>query len=721
MPTPNKEQKKSFKKTIVPAQIPSPVKAYTSNIGRTRVPGLQWESPEWDLAECGRIIDVESFVRRAFRNKKNLFLKEGYEFTGANPERVKYIEERIHQIEEATGIPFPLLVSQSIGSLIRCSNAFLVKVRDSERSGGKERILGTKLLKPVAGYFPVPAETIRFKRDEFGTIKKIRQYVPGKNEIEWNPEDVVHFYLDKREGFAVGTPSIVAVKDDIRALRRIEENVELLVYQHLFPLFHYKVGTESAPADILADGRTEIDVVRASIEAMPTDGCWVTPERHEIKVLGAEGNALAVDKIIEHFKQRIFTGLGQSSVDMGEGGTANRSTASTMSRNLIDDTKADQRDFGAQFYALIIRELLLESTFDQETLFKEENKVFLKFKEIDLESRIAKENHYVDMYLKNAITHPEMRIAMGYKPFEGEGWPTANSKAKMFTKGDGDYSNTNYGLFERDRIVLQSIDEPGTDEAKTTAASTANKNNSLASESKSSSVANKNKPENQHGVRTAPKLNKDFIDSIPESLDVIRKQELPFQSYFLNLKNDVITYVRTRGARINEIDNLLNIGFSTARDRLINASRRAYRIGLLETNTQIYSVKSEVADALIQNHIERYVIKLKENIITTIKDNITGSSLLKKEDASLIESIFNAYEHRSKMIDFSEIMKAYNYGLASGYRVNGFKTLISKRINSTICNICDNQALSYDRSGVIIYEELPPLHPLCTCVVEKVN
>jgi hypothetical protein len=41
---------------------------------------------------------------------------------------------------------------------------------------------------------------------------------------------------------------LVGVKDDIFALRRLEENVELLFINQLFPLFHIKVGTEQAPA-----------------------------------------------------------------------------------------------------------------------------------------------------------------------------------------------------------------------------------------------------------------------------------------------------------------------------------------------------------------------------------------------------------------------------------------------------------------------------------------
>lgn len=705
--TTNSKTKKS-KPKVTPRHIPSPVKAYTQNIGRSRAPSLRWESGEWDLAECGRILDTESYVRRAFRNKKNLWLKEGYEFTGPNVARVEYIEKRIHQIEEATHIPFPLLISNLVWSLVRCNNAFLVKVRKSDRSGGKVRKIGNKMIQPVAGYFPAAPETIRFKRDENGTIKKFQQDIRGKEPADFRPEDVIHFYLDKREGFAIGTPSLVAVKDDIRALRRIEENVEILVYQHLFPLFHYKVGTEAAPAETYPGGNTEVDAIKISLQSMPTDGCWVTPERHEIKVIGAQGQALAVDGVIQHFKQRIFTGLGNSSVDMGEGGTASRSTADTMSRNLVDDTKADQRELGAQIYNSIIRELLLESTFDQSDLFSIENRVFLKFNEIDLESRIKKENHYTDIFEKNVITHDEMRIKCGWKPFKGEAWPTFNDKPRMFVKGDGDYALTNYGLFGRDKIILQSIDEPGTPASKATAASTVSKNNS--SQVTNKAVANKNNPENQHGKRGAPKTNNDSYYTNTSSLSILFIQKSPLEEAFNTIKEDLVTQTRKKGLTIKESKLLINKGFTVAKDNLVNLAKRAYRIGLKDTNTDITDVKVSTADSIIEKHTEKYVYKLMNNIIDSLRRHTAYKFKMRYEDAISVESVFKAFSHRPIIISNDEIIKAYNYGLASGYDVNCLDKIEFACNKEAYCSIDDNYTLNYKRSDVIIYEELPPLY-----------
>ena len=697
------------KKSIIPKYLPSPTKVYTTNIGRARAPSLRWEYPEWDLVETGRIIDTEAYVRRAFRVKKNLFLKEGYEFIGSDINRIKYIKKRLQQMEFATGMPFPVLMSNTIASLIRTSNAFWVKVRKQTASGGRTRVTPEgKTLEPVAGYYLLPSETVRFKRDEYGKIVKYQQDVYGKVAKEFKPEDVVHFYFDRRPGYSVGTPILVPVKDDIRALRRIEENIELLVYQHLFPLFHYQVGTPEAPAAIFPDGTSEIDVVKTAIAEMPSDGCWVTPERHTVTPLQAKEGPIAVDKVIEHFKQRIFTGLGVSGVDMGEGNTANKSTAQTLSRNLIDDTKADQKEFGAQFYSLIIQELLFESTFPQGSILEEENRVYLKFKEIDIEARQAKENHVVDMFLKNAITHDEMRQMMGLEPFQGEGWPTANSKPRMFIKGDGDFAKTNYGLIERDKVILQSLDEPGTDASKAET-----KSRTTANSSKSSggnSVSNKNTPSNQHGTRSSAKLNKD-------ALEYIYKQGGPLGGIYNSIKNDIVNKIKTDGVNMSKIKTFINISFSEARNRLISQTKQAYRIGLNETGRMIWEVRIDKIDAKITKHVEKYVNKLRDNLLDRINAHTIKKDVLRLEDAVFVKLVFDALEHRTKMIDNSEVLRAYNYGLASGHRLNGFKEIRSIRNNNDPCDKCDNGFLKYKESDAIIYEELPPLHPHCGCTM----
>ena len=66
---------------------------------------------------------------------------------------------------------------------------------------------------------------------------------------------MIHIYMHKKPGFAMGTPEAAPVLDDIALLRRIEENVEELIESNLFPLFHYSVGSDEFPERYGPDGR----------------------------------------------------------------------------------------------------------------------------------------------------------------------------------------------------------------------------------------------------------------------------------------------------------------------------------------------------------------------------------------------------------------------------------------------------------------------------------
>ena len=362
---------------------------------------------------------------------------------------------------------------------------------------------------------------------------------------------------------------------------------------------------------------------------------------------------------------------------------------------------------------------MLESTFPDSNLFKEENEVYLRFKEIDFESRQAKENHLTDIFLKNAITHDELRTGMGYEPFNGQGWPTSTNKKQMFTKGDGDWANTNYGLVERDKVLIQAVDEPASETAQAESRSRTSQNKAKAS-SGGQSVSNKNTPSNQYGTRPSAKVNKDSLsENIISSLNVIYMQKSPLENMYDTLTSDIDMHIRRKGAKISELKFLINSGFGQAKNKLISLSQKAYRIGLQDVGVQAWEVRSHAADNKINDHIEFYTNKLREDIIKQLDKYIIKSVNSKTENAILAGLVMRSLKHRSVMIDKSEIMRSYNYGKASGYRIKGFETIKSVRNGSTVCNVCDKQPLIYNNTDDIIFEELPPLHPECTCTMDK--
>jgi hypothetical protein len=368
---------------------------------------------EYTFQEIGMAEDTDSFVMQANLKKLALSMKAGYTFVGKNQVTLSYLKRRLSEMEIAQGFTFRSLVSEVMSNLIRYNNCYIVKARDISTSSGKVRVLGRRKVKPVAGYFPVSPETMSQRVDSTNNTQYYKHTMPDGRYKIFRAEDVIHIHVYKKSHFLVGTPSWTPVLEDVRALRRIEEHVENLVYQHIYPLFQYKVGTEKSPMRRFQDGLTEVDIIKTKIRSMPTDGMLVTPERHEIKAIGSESRAIRAEPYLEHFKKRVITGTGLSAIDFGDGNTANRSTASTMSKLAIDNVKFYQETFADAFNFEITRELLLESQFSFNAL-DHENNVELKFNEVDLEAHIKKQNHFGLLWQMNILTETEARREMGF-------------------------------------------------------------------------------------------------------------------------------------------------------------------------------------------------------------------------------------------------------------------------------------------------------------------
>lgn len=450
---------------------------------------------EYSLSEISLIEDGESYVRQAFQKKTALMFKEGEVFTGKNQETINYIKTRLRQMEYVTGSSWRTLLGQTGKDLIAKSNFFWVKVRNDKASGGKSSKEGSV---PVAGYFPLPAETVKVKKNKNGKIIKYRQEMPGGRWKEFFPKDVIHFKCNVKPGFTFGTPQIIPVIPDIQALRRLEENVEILFYQTLFPIFQYKVGTESKPAGTvtLPDGSVvdEIGYVRDQIANMPTEGGVVTPERHDLSYIGAEGQIPNYQNILAYFKGRVLSGLGISSIDIGDGDSSNRATADSLSKALIDSVKHYQDVFEQVINSHVIPELLMEGGFSFDPL-AEENFVEMKFIEIDIEEQMKKNVNAQLLFSGDIWDIDEARAVTGKQPLE------KSQEDKMFT--------------ERQTVKIAGIEAEHAESlakigaAQTAAASSKATAKTAAKKKAATKTAiNKSAPTNQHGTKTGPQKSK---------------------------------------------------------------------------------------------------------------------------------------------------------------------------------------------------------------------
>jgi hypothetical protein len=493
----------------------------------------QWYKPEYDFRVLSIAQQTDGILLRAIKRKVDRILVAGWEWVGATEDPVLYVTNRIKQMELVSGRPFALLMRETFEDLARQANSLWVKARSKESSSGEMRtdLRSAKRVEPVAAYYIQPFETLEFKTKINGEFKKIRQVSQETGEVrEWNPEDIIHFYVDRKAGYTVGTPDLLPALDDIALLRRIEDNVEELIESNLFPVYHYQVGTDAMPERRVDGGLSESQLVKQKIEYMPAGSVYVSDHRHQITALGSEGKALTIDNYLSYFKQRAIASAGATEVDLGMAGSANRSTANTLSKVMSLDIEALQSTMKIFVDHFIIQELLLEGGYDP---FDPDNAVEIRFGIIDREERMALENQQILMFTSNVRNLDEVRTSLGDKPI-GDDW-LERSYFKMFEeplsigKGvgtPGSAATETLANVESSNITPEAANKEkqfakamAAKAAAAKKATGAKKTTKKASTAKRTS-ASKSRPSNQHGKRSSAKLKRDNDETNMYSLQV---------------------------------------------------------------------------------------------------------------------------------------------------------------------------------------------------------
>lgn len=375
-----------------------------------------FKNHEYDLFEYSRIIDTEAIVAKAFERQRALIFKNGFYFESNSTKNVEYIKSRIREIEYVTGLTFRNFIEEMAYNLVMFHNAYILMVRNEDKSTGETVNVGNKELQPIAGWFNLPTETIQRKLKENGDVEMYKQYLDPATFRLFSPEKVRHLKYNARSGFTMGTPPLEAVKDDILALRRIEESVETLIYKGIFPMIHVKVGTESNPAKILVDGRDEVETMGYVMQELDEYGGITTSERVEVKAIGSESLALRVESYLEYFKDRVMLGLGVSDIDMGIGDSSGKATGQIISQTL-KEAVINKQDAISEFIThVLFKPLLVESgMYEAEYMIPEEDLVKFKFNHVDQDARIKIESHILNMFNSGLLSINEARLEIGYK------------------------------------------------------------------------------------------------------------------------------------------------------------------------------------------------------------------------------------------------------------------------------------------------------------------
>lgn len=655
--------------------------------------GAGFEDSPVDLEEIQRAYHTDSYIRRAVDKYTGLMLKNGWDFNGKNEAAVEYVWLRLKFMAEGTGKPIDQLFSELAFDYVLFGNAYLVKARAKGSQTGATGLNATGYTgkQPIAGYFILPPHTVRVNRDDMGNILGYEQDVGGGSAVSYAPTEVVHFTYRKPTGRAYGVPMIFNALDDVQILRQLEENVARLVYRNLFPLHVYQVGLDKPGFEATDE---EIEDIREEIREMPMDGALVVPERHNISVVGSEGNAIDASPYLAYYRQRVFTGLGVSETVMGLGGTANRSTSDNQASDLFDGVKEFQRLFMEQLQQFVINELLFEGGFDP-TLNVDDEVMFF-FEEIELDAKIKKENHVIQMFMQNAITHEEMRVMMGLEPVSDEG-----------------------------RLMFNMITGSLAQQATEAAAASGN---------------NQDQPENQNGKQPSPGKPKAEFEApevnlaektaekvlTEQNLMVTLNSELPIDSYvasmskfWTSLTEDIVDMMKAN----KSFDEIRGFSVEILRQSLRGQNRQYINSAMM---TGLYAGREQLDSAhrtnLNTSFAVEQIIKKGDGVVNRLVDDIIH--LLKaaydNEDASersaLSIGALNSNKYRLKFIAKSELYRAYNYGVAMAGKEAGLET--AHMIPHEGCKECLAKQGPVVLADIDLLEAVPPHHTNCECLVQ---
>lgn len=412
----------------------------------------------------------ENLIKFAVDKYTEAVVRNGWQINSKNPTIVRYIKKRIREMEFNVKSSFEEFINDFTLSLILYGNVYAVKHKQLGVSSGGEYInhMG-KRMKPIVSLYVEdprkliigegPAGRMRYVRlgvetnyidinkvnpslftdpmsmavnrtlysspngfygIAYNMLRHVGMGFSGifkvnpkriKPYLIYEDDQIDHIRYHHVPGEKIAMPPFWSTLNDIDSLRRIEENIELLAFQHGHPLLHGKIGDETKPGS-----HEEVEELRAKLQNMESNGFIVTDNRTLIDMIGAEGKALRFDGYMKYFYNRVLTGLWLSEVAVGQGNTTNRSTANVLDKLSQEKVVELQRIF-SNFFNSIMIQWLQEAGAELSWIMREDNVPTFHFKEIDLEGKIRKEQHILTMWQSNMITEDEMRMELGYEPF----------------------------------------------------------------------------------------------------------------------------------------------------------------------------------------------------------------------------------------------------------------------------------------------------------------
>jgi len=393
-----------------------------------------------------------------------------------------------------------------------------------------------------------------------------------------------------------------------------------------------------------------------------------------------------------------------------------------MSRNLVDDVKYYQRVMEIFINEYIIKELLLESTF--ENPLDEENVVRLEFREVDLDAKIKVENHAIQSFTSHLITHSEARKMYGKEPLSEEEWADTywrliEEPMNLIKAVDEPYSaaakalaaNPNTAIEQGDLDKEESKDDDIREEEQEAEEKKAKMKATIKKTSGQRQAASRDRPSNQHGRAAGPTKRKSGFD--PE---YILDEANPILTAYNNLYQNVM-YSWSKGNLT--VDWFRQIAMSVHQKMVDDMSRIVrldFRKGLKTANYIAGQTEIDVPIQMLETRISSYISRLFDAIQKRL-ESPKLHELPPDQVGTYLSAIFDSLRFRSSLIYRSERAKAYNYGVLIGLQKRGVKKarVISHDGN---CDECQEHMKTIELHNASIHD-IPGFRPNCKCVIEE--
>ena len=314
----------------------------------------------------------------------------------------KYLTYRIKKMNDVFGCDLlGSFLRDIISNLVLFGNVIIHRVRSRKKYRGKKVVLYYEIL-PFADISLVyDIQTSKFK----GYLVR--------NVGLMQPDDVIHIYINKPAGFFYGRPNTLAVLNDIKVLRLLEQNLEIMGVAYSTPQLVLKIGTPMAPASnppnqILGNNNKYYNITDADIQMNADRLKKLTP--HDIKIIPwyyhIEGVNVTppIDLVepIKLFRHRIYQAMGLDPVVMGDTDSRNRD-ASAVGQRSTDRNVAMYLDVVINAFN---REIINHDFLDEMGI---SGSAYIHTPRIDMEDYFRRVNLGLSLFQSNIITQDEVR------------------------------------------------------------------------------------------------------------------------------------------------------------------------------------------------------------------------------------------------------------------------------------------------------------------------